>query len=300
MNPVIDNKEIAISGRILRTAKLRHEMCDFLEDPPATIRKLRDGPRVADLFTFVPEIYSNHPVYPFHKEAIGLSVLTITGYKTWWERLDFRVRNKIRKAQKTGVELRMVQLTDDFAQGVERIYNESPVRQGKKFWHFGKNASAIKEELSSFLDRSFLVGAFYKGGLIGFMKLFHGENVLRTVHIIAKLKHRDKPVMDALIAKAVELCEQNRVGHLQYGSWAEGGVGAFRVKHGFERVDVPRYFAPLGSRGELMLKLNLHRPIREHVPEGWRVLLRGLRGRWTSFRYRSDKRVANVKGEPAL
>ena len=135
--------------------------------------------------------------------------------------------------------------------------------------HYGKKAPAIKAELTSFMDRCYLVGAYFNGELIGFMKLFQGENILRTVHIIGKLSYRDKCVMDALIAKAVEVCNQKGVQHLQYGSWTDGGVGTFRIKHGFQKVDVPRYFVPLTAWGALMLKLNMHRRLRERLPQSW-------------------------------
>ena len=115
---------------------------------------------------------------------------------------------------------------------------------------------------------------------------------MRTIHIIAKISHRDKCVMDALIAKAVELCDQKKVEHLHYGSWSDGGVGDFRAKHGFKRVEVPRYFVPLTMRGELMLKLNLHRPIRNRLPQSWVGPLLDLRTKWNSVWYRPAKQLA--------
>src|SRR6185295_15860958 len=100
----------------------------------------------------------------------------------------------------------------------------------------------------------------------------------------AKLAYRDKCVMDALIAKAVELCDGKGVQHLHYGSWSDGGVGTFRTKHGFQKVDVPRYFVPLTSWGALMLRLNMHLPMRERLPQRWVAALKNLRSRWNHFR----------------
>lgn len=270
-------------------AKLRHEWCDFFEDPPASIQKLRQSATI-DVFTFISEIGTESAAYPYQKENTGMAVLTIKNYEHWWtEVLDFKVRNKVRKSAKSGVELRMVSLNDDFVRGVESIYNESPIRQGRKFFHYGKGFDAIKEELSSFSDRTCLVGAYFQGELIGFMKLFEGKDVLRTIHIIAKLSHREKPVMDGLIAKAVELCEQKKIQHLHYGSWTDGGVGVFRVKHGFVQMDVPRYYVPLNWRGGLMLKLNLHRPMRNRLPKSWVEFMLKVRTKWNSFKHVSDK-----------
>jgi len=258
---------------------------------------MRRGPRIADLFTFVQEIGMEGLAYAYRREMIGVAVLKIKDYETWWtDTLDFKVRNKVRKSTKTGVVLKLAELDDDFVRGVEEIYNESPVRQGRRFFHYGKGFAAIKEELSSFEDRAYLVGAYYRGELIGFMKLYEGCNVLRTVHIIAKLSHRDKAVMDALIAKGVELCSQKRIAYLHYGTWTDGGVGVFRMKHGFVRVDVPRYFVPLNLRGQVVLRLNLHRPIRDRLPERWKDSLINVRTKWNSLKHGSGIGLARTGG----
>jgi hypothetical protein len=285
MSLIIDNKEISIAGRFFRAARLRHEWCDFLGDPPAAIQEMQNGRPIADLFTFVRDIGDEHNQDPFHSEPVGIAVLPVTTYKKWWDEIGFKARNKVRKGQKCGVELREIQLDDEFAKGVEAIYNEAPIRQGRKFFHYGKAAVEIKEELSSFLDRCILVGAYHQGELIGFMKLFLGTKVLRTIHIISRLNHRDKCVMDALIGKAVEICDQKKIGHLHYGSWTDGGIGEFRTKHGFKRLEVPRYFVPLTLRGKLMLKLKLHRALRDRLPRSWVSPLLDLRTTLNSRRY---------------
>jgi len=56
MNPVINNKEISVSGRLFRIAKLRHEWCDFLDEPTDAISEMRRGRPIADVFTFVRDI----------------------------------------------------------------------------------------------------------------------------------------------------------------------------------------------------------------------------------------------------
>ena len=293
MSVIIANKELSIAGRFLRTARLRHEWCDFLDDPRAAIETMRHGRPIADLFTFVLDIGDELSRDEFHSERVGIAVLPVTTFKKWWDEIGFKARNKVRKGQKCGVELREIGLDDDFAKGVEAIYNEAPVRQGRRFFHYGKTAAEIKEELSSFLERCILVGAYHRGELIGFMKLFCGKNVLRTIHIIARLNHRDKCVMDALIGRAVELCDQKKIGHLHYGSWTDGGVGEFRTKHGFKRLEVPRYFVPLSFRGKLMLKLKLHRALRERLPKSLVGPLLDLRTTLNSYRYRDPQKAVH-------
>jgi len=289
----IDNHEIAIKGRFPKIAKLRHEWFESLSDPPATIEKLRAVGASADIFTFVPETCEGWPVYPYYCENTGIAVLKIKDYDNWWDGLHYKTRNKVRRGRKSGVTLRQAKLDEEFAQGVEAIYNESPIRQGRKFIHYGQTAASIMEELTSFSDRTYLIGAYYGNELIGFMKLIQGNNVLRTVHFIAKLSHREKPVMDALIAEAVALCDKNKTSHLQYGSWADGGIGVFREKHGFVKLEVPRYYVPLNLRGQVLLQAGLHRPVQDRLPKSWRETMMGIRSRWNSFRHESSRSAPN-------
>jgi len=163
------------------------------------------------------------------------------------------------------------------------------LRQGRKFTHYGKSLATIKEDLSSFPERTFFIGAYHQNELIGLMKLFEGDRILRTVHIIATFEHRDKCVMDALIAKAVEIAGQKNIFHLHYGDWAYRGLGVFRVKFGFERHDCPRYFVPLNFRGELALKMGLHRPLRARIPQSWIDRMVRARGKWNSWRHGGEK-----------
>lgn len=292
-------KELFVSGRIVRIAKLRHEWFDFLEDPRATVRALQKSGNGADLFTFLQDLNDTRPPYRFYREAASAAVLPVTTYEAWWQSLDPRVRNKIRKAQKAGVELRDVTLDEDFARDVEIIYNESPIRQGRNFWHFGQSAASIHEELSSLFGRCYFVGAYLRDELIGFAKLCHGTNILRTVHIIGKLAQRDKPVQDGLIARAVEICEEQGISSLQYGSWSSGSLGAFKIKRGFMRVDYSRYYVPLTYRGRIVLRLGLHHGLKDRLPADLRAPLTALRLSWNKFRHGTTlRRPAGVARSP--
>ena len=221
-------------------------------------------------------------------------MLTFASFDEWWKKLDFKARNKARKAAKCGVELRVTPADDDFVRGVEIIYNECPVRQGRKFTHFGKDFATIKNDLASFPECTFYVGAYHEGRLIGFMKLFQGDQILRTVHILATIADRDKCVMDALIARAVQEADQRGIKHLHYGDWAYRGLGAFRQKFGFERHDCPRYLVPLTAKGALALKLGFHRPWRERIPQPVKDRLALARNKWNAWRHGDKPATAPV------
>lgn len=288
---LIGKTEISISGRVLKTARLRHEWFEYLDNPQAFIAEIKEA-GVADILTFLQEAHIERPKFHFQSTPAGASVLTFRSFDDWWKNLNFKARNKARKAQKCGVELRPAKLDDDFVHGVKAIYDESPLRQGRKFTHYGKDFTTIKEDLSSFPECTFFIGAYHENRLIGFMKLFEGNRILRTVHILATLADRDKCVMDALIARAVEIAGQKNIFHLHYGDWAPRGLGAFRVKFGFERHDCPRYFVPLNWRGELALKTGLQRPWRERLPQGWKDRLAGAKSKWNSWRHGNKPAVA--------
>jgi len=293
---LIGKTEITVSGRVVKVAKLRHEWFEYLENPDAFIAEMKRA-GVADILTFLQEAHVERPKFSFPSEPASASVLAFKSFDDWWKNLNFKARNKARKAQKCGVELRPAQLDDEFVRGVEVIYHEAPLRQGRKFAHYGKSFATIKEDLSSFPECTFFIGAYHQNRLIGFMKLFAGDKILRTVHILATFADRDKNVMDALVAKAVELASQNHIFHLHYGDWAESSLGAFREKFGFERHDCPRYFVPLNFRGELALKAGLHRPLRERIPPKLRERLAGARNRWNVWRY--GRKPAPAPAAPA-
>ncbi|MDP3068883.1 MAG: hypothetical protein Q8N18_01280 [Opitutaceae bacterium] len=287
----IEGKQLVVRGIFPRIACLRHEWCDFLENPPRAVQEIKQAKVRADVFTYVDDINSSNPDFGYPTEPLGIAVLRLTTFEQWWNGIGFKARNKIRKGQKSGVDVRVVKLDDAFAEGVEAIYNESPIRQGRKFYHFGKRKDAIKDELRSFIDRSILLGAYLDGKLVGFTKLFQADNVLRTVHIIATLEHREKCVMDIMMAKAVEQCTQLTIANLHYGSWTDGGVGAFRTKHDFQRVDTVRYFVPLTLAGKIALGLGLHVPLRTRIPSEWLEPLLKLRGQLNALRFRRAKEL---------
>ena len=282
---IVDNKEISIKGKFFRIAKLYHEWYEFVDEPEVLIEKMKKSRPLPDVFTFVQEGHLPHSEFPFHREKVTSSILTIKSFDDWWDNLHFKARNKARKAQKTGVEIHETELNDSFVRGVEKIYNEYPLRQGRKFTHYGKNFDQVKDDLSSFIDKSIFTGAYFNGELIGFMKTFQGNGILRNIHIFATLAHRDKCVMDALIARAVKLCDEKGVSYLHYGDWTSRGLGAFRAKYNFQPQESPRYFVPLTARGKFMLNFRLHRPLRERLPQSWVDRLIALRNHWNAMRY---------------
>src|SRR5438876_5826889 len=76
-------------------------------------------------------------------------------------------RNRARQAEKKGVSIREVPFGDALVQGIWEVYNESPVRQGKRNVHYGEDLETVRREEATFLDRSIFIGAFLGETLIG-------------------------------------------------------------------------------------------------------------------------------------
>jgi hypothetical protein len=290
----IDDLAISISGRRLRTGRVRDEPYTCLQQSESFVEKLRREANRPDLFTFMQPVGDQRPHHPFYHECESLAVLEITTYQDWWKKkIRTHTRNHIRKALKRGVELRQVPFDDNLVRGVKMIYDECPLRQGRPFWHYRKDYETIKAGLTTFLDRSDFIGAFWEGELIGFIKMTSENGVAGLMHIISMIEHRDKAPTDALMMKAVEVCSQKNISYLHYGLWSETSFGKFKENHSFDRHDVPRYFVPLTLKGQLALKLGLHRRLVDRLPSSWRERLVVVRNRFNAFRYKQQRVDAN-------
>jgi hypothetical protein len=74
------------------------------------------------------------PKFPYHLEWEENAVLPVTTYDHWWNsQIKSRVRNQNRKSEKEGLLVKEVPYDDDFVHGMTAIFNESPVRQGRRF-----------------------------------------------------------------------------------------------------------------------------------------------------------------------
>lgn len=283
----VDGKEIAISGRFPRIARLGAEYYEWMNEPCDFINGLKAAGAKADVFTFVQKVHERTPRYDFHLEWESFAVLTITTFEEWWKKqINDKTRNMVRKAQKSGVDVRLTEFDDDLIKGIKDIYDESPLRQGKPFKHYGKSLETLKQVHISFLDRSQFIGAYHGNEMIGFIKLVHDGEVSHLMHIISKVSHRDKAATNAMIAKAVEICAERGVPYLHYADWSRRGLGDFKKHHAFQQLDVPRYFVPLNSRGKVSLFLNFHRRTSERLPKKWIDILAELRGRWNAVKYK--------------
>lgn len=285
----VNTRTFLITGKVLKTAELKDIWAEDVNNPPEVIRQLQNGAAKADILKFWQRIPETEPKYPYYHEWQDVAAIPITTHKHWFEKqISQKARNKIRKAAKNGVEVQEEQLSDRLIRGITEVYNDSPIRRGKRFWHYGKDFETVKKELSDGLDKCRFVTAYCEGELIGFIKFFIFDRYARTTLVLDKLSRREKAPMNSLFSKAVEICVKENMPYFVYSIWRRGDHGQFQASNGFIRTPVPEYFVPLTIKGSLALRLNLHRGIKGAIPEKVMIRLLNLRARWYSLRFRTN------------
>jgi hypothetical protein len=280
----IADQTYSISGGPIAIARLEDEWYEDVKDPDAVIAFLNENPDFRpDIVTFWQRLPDLTPKYPFHLEWDHIAAMPTSSYKDWFQHhIKPRVRTSIRKAEKEGVVVKETVWDDAFVRGMTALFNESPFRQGARFWHYGKDFATVKEQFSRFLHREHLIGAYYKDEMIGFIMLGNAGRFGLTGQILSSITHRDKATNVALVAKAVEVCEQRQFGRLVYLFWTEGSLTEFKRRCGFEKTAVPRDYVPLTLKGKLALSCGVHRGWRTLIPQPMKASLKRLRTAWTA------------------
>jgi hypothetical protein len=277
----INAQTYCITRGLLRVMSLEDDWYEDVNDPVSVIAAVKESDIRADIFTFWQRLPDVEPKYQYHTEWESLAVLPIKSFDYWWRKqIKDKTRNMVRKAKKAGIEVREASYDDAFIQGMTDIFNETPMRQGRKFWHYGKDFEVVKRQFSRFLFREDLLGAYYENELVGFVMLANAGKYGVVGQIISKIKHRDKAINNALIAETIKKCETKELPYLVYAYWNENSLSDFKRHCGFEHVKMPRYFIPLTLKGMLALKCGVHRSWKGAVPRHIRDHLKKLRSCW--------------------
>jgi hypothetical protein len=245
----------------------REYMMDIF--PTSTfIEKL--GDREIDVFTFIERKWCHtvpEPSSSWLKAEDNIALLQVTTYDRWLESVGKKTRNMVRKAEKSGVRTEVVEPNEKLAEGIWKIYNETPIRQERAFPHYGEPLQVIKKGVLSAHDCTF-IGAFFQDELAGFIQLVHGDKIAIVSQILSLQKHSDKAVNNALVAKAVEVCTTEKVGWLMYGRMGNHpSLDKFKQNNGFAKFSLTRYYVPITTKGRIATKLGLHREIKDVLPQ---------------------------------
>jgi len=154
----INGQTYRVTRSLLRVMSLEDDWYEDVNDPAPVVARLNEFDTRADIFTFCQRLPDVEPRYEYHTEWESLAVLPIKSFDYWWNKqIKDKTRNMVRKAKKAGIEVREASYNDAFVQGMTDIFNETPVRQGRQFWHYGKDFETVKRQFSRFLFREELI-----------------------------------------------------------------------------------------------------------------------------------------------
>ena len=269
----LNNLDIIFRGNFIRRAEIKDELFNEApKNPDQIITDLKKSVLKADIFTFTQKLPDINRNYDYYYEWDNIAAIEVENYEKWHKDIHRKARQSLNKAERKGVVTRIVDFNYTLIEGIKKIFDETPVRQGKRFWHYSKDLVTVKKEMSRDLDRSVFIGAFFDEELIGFIKIIKLEPIANLAQILSMVEHRDKSPTTALIAAGVRFCAENNFKYLTYGNYTYGKKGHdtltyFKEHNGFSEIKLPRYFIPLTFRGRLILSLKLHNGIRAMIPK---------------------------------
>jgi len=251
--------------------KIANDINEYARDVIPTndfIEKL--GERGVDIFTFIERRWRNTISNPPHfwlGTDDNIALLQVTTFDEWWKNIGKKTRNMVRKAEKCGVKTEVVEPSEELAEGIWKIYNETPIRQERGFTHYEIPLQAVINGIR-LSQNCIYVGAYFQEELVGFIQLVHGNDVALISQILSLQKHWDKAVNNALVAKAIEFCANKKIRWIMYGRMGNHpSLDKFKQSNGFPRFTVTRYYVPITKKGRIAAKMGLHREIKDILPQ---------------------------------
>lgn len=284
----VGDLSIVKTGKFLKTATVHDQEWQAdpnVRDPGAVIEAMSRNQFRADIFSFFQTVFETTPQYSYPMDWDNVAVVKLTDFNAWWKALPQESRKNVRRGEKRGVVARSTPFGDTLVAGIKNLYDETPTRQGRAFWHYGKSLDIIRAENATYLNRSEFVGAYLGNELIGFLKMVYTGKAARIMQILSKNAHADKRPPNILLAKAIEVCCQRGMEYFIYGQYYYGKKGhtpitEFKRRNGFECLQIPRYSVPLTVKGRVSVAFRLHKGIKEILPGRISRFLLYARGRY--------------------
>src|ERR1700722_15342969 len=290
---IVNAKTVVARGKFLKIAAVHDEwwLETEVEDPAACVQQLkekRSGRLRADIFTFSQKVPGSPAKYQYTMEMESVAAARTTTFKEWWESLPQEARKNVRRSAKRGVTISLKEFDDDLIRGIADVNNDSPTRQGVRNVHYGKSLEHVKKDHAAFIDRSDFICAYLGEEMIGFIKLVYRGDVAAILNLAVKPSHNDKRPANAMIAKAVELCEAKGAHFLTYGLFNYGNkknspLQEFKRRNGFEEILTPRFYVPITAWGAVAMKAKLHRGLLGILPSSLITAGLNARFRWYDF-----------------
>jgi hypothetical protein len=297
---------ITINGSLVKVARIFDAYwleADKLPDPRVVIEQLRNIDKPPDLFTFTQRVPDETPALEFFHEWDNVAVVPVSSHDHWLRKqVSPAARRNVKGSEKKGVVVRACDFDESYIRGIMSISDESPIRAGRRYWHYGKDFATVEAEQGTYRERSTYLGAFMGSEMIGYLKLVWDTRTAAIMQIVSTLKHRDARPNNALLSEAVRHCAERGVSYLQYerfvyGDKVDSPLTRFKRENGFVRMDVPVYYVPLTTKGHLALRLGLHKGQKDRLPQWLTRPLRRLRDSWHE---RQTTRTLNSQEKGAI
>ena len=295
----VNGRAIIVRGKWVKKAIIDAEewLESEIDDPELCIRKLqeqRSHALRADIFTFSQKVPAISPKYGYPMEWQSVAAVRVTNFKDWWDKLPQETRKNVRRSQKRGVVVSVKTFDDELINGIIDVNNDSAVRQNLPFAHYGKTFEQVRRDQSTFLNRSEFICAYLQSEMIGFVKIVYRGEVASILQILPRASHYDKRPANALIAKAVELCEVRGISYLTYGMFNYGNkrdssLLEFKIRNGFDEILVPKFYVPLTLWGSFCLRMKLHRGLLGVLPPRAITVAVRARARWYDLKQRISR-----------
>lgn len=247
-----------------------HETKEYERDFLPTIEfvgKLAE--RGIDIFTFIERSWCCSIPYPpksWLKAEDNVALLEVTTYPAWMGQIGKKTRNMVRKAEKCGVRTEVAETDGKLAEGIWKIYNETPIRQERAFPHYGQSLQSVEGLIARAQD--LFIGAYLEDELLGFIQLVHGDRIAIISQILSLQEHSDKAVNNALVAKAVEICASKGWGWLMYARMGNHpSLDNFKRNNGFKKFPITRYYIPITRKGRIITRIGLQSDIKDALPD---------------------------------
>jgi hypothetical protein len=232
--------------------------------------------RGTDVFEFLERKWCckiQDPQESWAKAEDNIALLHLKSYDEWWNQINKKTRNMIRKAEKSGISISIAKHDEELAKGILEIYNETPIRQDRGFPYYGASLEEVRKILRLTEDRTY-IGAYLQDELVGFIQLVHGDNLTIISQILSMQKHRDKALNNALVAKAIDICADKHVEWMMYGRMGNHPtLDKFKQSNGFEKFPLTRYYVPLTKKGKIATKFGLEKDLKDTLPQSVKNLL---------------------------
>lgn len=88
--------------------------------------------------------------YPFEWDDVA--VASTVSYTGWWWKLPQESRKSVRRAAKRGVSVQVARFEDELVKGIKSVYDKTPNKQGKRFWHYRKDFETVKAQNGTYLS----------------------------------------------------------------------------------------------------------------------------------------------------